>query len=251
MTVWNEADHPRDEEGKFTEKGGGTTSDNDSDSIKMRRRANILYGSDEEYIKKYYGKDRETDDLKRYENIQLDNMRQNVLDKSIETALIKSNNAMFSDSDLERARSFIAKNEGCELNAYQDIANVWTIGYGHTGKVDGKPISAGMKITKEKAEELYRKDFEDHIQPLKKVEVALTNNQKIALASFIYNMGQGTFLRSGIFRRLNAGDFKGAADKFDEYIKAPNPKTKIREVSKGLINRRRREKELFLTPDGE
>lgn len=26
MTIWNEADHPRDDEGKFTYKGGGTSS---------------------------------------------------------------------------------------------------------------------------------------------------------------------------------------------------------------------------------
>ncbi len=26
MAAWNEADHPRDEEGKFTDKGGGTST---------------------------------------------------------------------------------------------------------------------------------------------------------------------------------------------------------------------------------
>ncbi len=49
--------------------------------------------------------------------------------------------------------------------------------------------------------------------------------------------------------KLNAGDIKGAANKFDEYIKVTNPKTGFLEPSQGLINRRKREKELFLTPD--
>lgn len=41
MTTWNEADHPRDNEGKFTYKGGGTsTSSNDE---KMQNRADTLY----------------------------------------------------------------------------------------------------------------------------------------------------------------------------------------------------------------
>ena len=28
----------------------------------------------------------------------------------------------------------IKKFEGCRLTAYADVAGVWTIGYGHTGK---------------------------------------------------------------------------------------------------------------------
>ena len=41
MTNWNEADHPRDDEGKFTYKNGGQQSNEN----KMQNRANILYDS--------------------------------------------------------------------------------------------------------------------------------------------------------------------------------------------------------------
>ncbi len=44
MTNWNEADHPRDAEGKFTFKGGGTTSFGNNEN-KMQQRADILYPS--------------------------------------------------------------------------------------------------------------------------------------------------------------------------------------------------------------
>ena len=42
MTTWNEADHPRDDEGKFTFKNGGV-SNKESYEDKMQRRADILY----------------------------------------------------------------------------------------------------------------------------------------------------------------------------------------------------------------
>jgi len=105
-----------------------------------------------------------------------------------------------------------------------------------------------MKILKEKAEELYRKDFESHSSILKEVTVPLTENQKTVLASFIYNCGVGAF-KTSILDKLNAGDIKGVLAKFDEYIYVTNPKTGKKEPSQGLINRRKREKELFLTPD--
>ena len=250
MAVWNEADHPRDEEGKFTEKGSGSSA-KESYSDKMQRRADILYGSDEEYIKKYYGKGREQNPLKKYEDMELDSLKEKVQEKSIEVAPKVSKNAVFSDDEILKAKKFIHGSEGLRLNAYKDIAGVMTIGYGHTGKVNGKPITEGMRITKEKAEELYRKDFETHIQPLKEIKVPLTSNQKIALSSFIYNVGGKRFKDSNLLKKLNKGDYQGAANEFDIYIKARNPKTGLLEQNKGLINRRKKEKELFLTPDGE
>lgn len=142
--------------------------------------------------------------------------------------------------------------EAFSENAYKTTPNdVWTIGYGHTGNVDGKSITKGMKITKEKAEELYRKDFELHIQPLKEINVPLTSNQKIALASFSFNLGPNGLRNSGIFKRLQEGDYEGAANKFDDYVKQKNRKTDEIVVLKGLVNRRKKEKQLFLTPDGE
>lgn len=107
-----------------------------------------------------------------------------------------------------------------------------------------------MKITKEKAEELYQKDFEKHAAPLKDIKTPLTRNQKIALASLIYNLGPGILEnKKDLRKKLDAGDINGAADEFDKYIHATNKKTGKKEVLQGLVNRRKREKELFLKPD--
>ena len=280
---WNEADHPRDEEGKFTYKNGGVSRSSGSN---IQERADILYPTmkdkkpkinyDNIGLSNYYNKNlsredilyptmkskndnggyienlKEPDLFKRYENNQLDMLKQNAQNKSIETAPRWSNNTKFSDDELKRARIFIQGAEEIRSDAYYPTKNdVLTIGYGHTKEVDGKPITLGMKITKEKAEELYRKDFEEHIAPLKNVEVPLTSNQKIALASFLFNLGPNILSGSELLKKLNAGDYKGASDEMDKYNKQRNKKTGEFEVVRGLVNRRASEKKLFFTPDGE
>ena len=42
----------------------------------------------------------------------------------------------------EKGIGLIKQFEGCKLTAYQDSVGVWTIGYGWTQSVDGKPMSA-------------------------------------------------------------------------------------------------------------
>ena len=52
----------------------------------------------------------------------------------------------YSDTGLQLTKQF----EGLRLDAYQDCAGVWTIGYGHTGR-DVKP---GQRVTPLEAEVL-------------------------------------------------------------------------------------------------
>ena len=47
---------------------------------------------------------------------------------------------------------FIKRWEGLELEAYKDIAGIWTIGYGHTARSGNPPTPvAGMKISADEA----------------------------------------------------------------------------------------------------
>ena len=227
-----------------------TSSPQLDDEEKMKQRANILYGNDEEYMKKYYGENRNADIIKRFQNRELDKLNENIQEKAKQIELIKSNNYHFSDDEIKKARIFIQGEEKFMEEAYLPTPNdVWTIGYGHTGKVDGKEITSGMKITKEKAGELYRKDFEIHIKPLKEIQVPLTSNQKIALASFSFNLGPNGLRNSSIFKNLQMGDYKAAAECFDKYVGQRNRQTGKVEILRGLVSRRKKEKELFLTPD--
>ncbi len=71
--------------------------------------------------------------------------------------------------------------EGLRLNAYQDKACVWTIGYGHTSSA-GKPIvKKGMCITQGQAEEIICKDlkqFEKAIEEAVTVKLTDVNSSR-------------------------------------------------------------------------
>lgn len=58
----------------------------------------------------------------------------------------------------DSGQNFIVQEEGERLTAYQDSVGIWTIGVGHTGWVDAKPVSRGMAISKDKSREILQAD---------------------------------------------------------------------------------------------
>jgi len=133
-------------------------------------------------------------------------------------------------------KDLIKEAEGLELKAYLCPANVWTIGYGHTGD----DVWPGLVITLAEAEALLTKDlkrFEGYID--KYVKVPLTQNQFDALVSFVYNIGAQAFIESTLLKKLNAGDYEGAAAQFPRWNKAKG------KVLAGLVKRREKELKLF------
>ncbi|XUY29785.1 lysozyme [Agrobacterium sp. rho-8.1] len=132
--------------------------------------------------------------------------------------------------------------EGCELTAYLCPANVPTIGYGTTKGL--KRADVGRKtITEAEATRLLLEDvarFEKAVDKL--VKVTLTDNQRGALVSFTYNLGEGNFGSSTLLKKVNAGDFKAAQLEFAKWDKAGG------KVLAGLTRRRAAEAKLFGTP---
>ena len=142
----------------------------------------------------------------------------------------------------DKGIALIKQFEGCKLTAYQDSVGVWTIGYGWTQPVDGKPIRAGMTIKQETAERLLKTglvSYENDVSRL--VKVNLTQGQFDALVSFTYNLGVRSLSTSTLLRKLNAGDYAGAADEFLRWNKAGG------KVLNGLTRRREAERALFLS----
>ncbi|TOY98077.1 muraminidase [Escherichia coli] len=142
----------------------------------------------------------------------------------------------------EKGIALIKEFEGCKLTAYQDSVGVWTIGYGWTQPVDGKPIRAGMTIKQETAERLLKTglvSYESDVSRL--VKVSLTQGKFDALVSFTYNLGARSLSTSTLLRKLNAGDYAGAADEFLRWNKAGG------KVLNGLTRRREAERALFLS----
>lgn len=101
-----------------------------------------------------------------------------------------------SDTLIKKLKEF----EGLRLVAYKPTkAERWyTIGYGHSAG----DVRAGMRITKEKAEELLRRDLffvEKFVNGIPKVR---TQGQFDALVSFAYNLGVGKLKSSTLLKKI-------------------------------------------------
>ena len=137
--------------------------------------------------------------------------------------------------------------EGLRLNAYKDIAGVWTIGYGSTYYASGNAIKPGDKLVNtECAEDLLKVTLTAFERTVNRVvTVPLTQNQYDALVCFHFNTGE--LASSTLLRKLNAGDYAGAAAEFLVWNKITDPETKEKVVSDTLVKRRAKEQKLFLT----
>lgn len=132
--------------------------------------------------------------------------------------------------------SLIEKFEGFSSEPYICPAGKPTIGFGSTFYEDGTPVKMTDKpITKERARELVRWYCETQI---KYPRDDLSNDQKAAVCSLIFNIGQGAFDRSKCKKAIIAGDWAEAHRQWD-WITANG------KVLPGLVIRRQKEKKLF------
>ncbi|OXL40022.1 muraminidase [Enterobacter mori] len=136
--------------------------------------------------------------------------------------------------------ALIKQYEGLRLTTYKDAVGIPTIGYGHVEN----PVPPGgtRTISAEAAEQLLREDlqrFEHDVNNMLTVEV--TQNQFDALVSFTFNLGPANLQSSTLLRKVNSGDFDGAADEFLKWNHAGG------QVLAGLTARRNAEKSLFLS----
>ena len=152
---------------------------------------------------------------------------------------------IFSMATIRISKAGINKikvHEALKLYPYQDVAGIWTIGYGHVIKPDEQHLKIGAPITEDYAEELLKEDIavaEKAVNDL--VKAPLTGNQYDALVSFVYNVGINAFEHSTMLSKINQGDYEGAAEEFPRWKYSGG-----KEVA-GLLARRAREQNLFLT----
>lgn len=135
----------------------------------------------------------------------------------------------------ESTLDYITKEEGFKNKAYKDSKGLLTIGVGHLIKADEQHLVSAT-LTDEQVKELLRSDLRWCSEAVESsIKVPLTQKQFDALYSLCFNIGEGAFRKSTVVKRLNAGDYKGAADAIEMWNKPAV-----------LINRRKREKALFL-----
>ena len=131
--------------------------------------------------------------------------------------------------------------ESCRLVAYQDIRGIWTLGWGHTGP----EVCEGLTWTQDQADAQLLADVQSSVAAVNAdVTVPLTQDEFDALVDFAFNCGNTALRNSTLLKKLNAGDYTGAANEFDRWDKAAG------QVIAGLLRRRQKETDLFNTPDG-
>lgn len=131
----------------------------------------------------------------------------------------------------QRAVAFVREHEGCRLDAYQDSALVWTIGYGHTGP----EVHPGLRISPRQAEIYLKADLATAGARLGKVVKAeaiagLNECQYAALLSFVFNLGANADWT--IWKRLDAGELDDVPVQMARFVFAGGRKLR------GLVNRR-------------
>lgn len=134
--------------------------------------------------------------------------------------------------------SHIMQWEGKRLVAYQDVAGIWTIGYGHTTAAGIPRVREGMRISDKEAEDILKADlrkFEDRVSRL--IKVPLTDNQFAVLVSFDFNTG--ALHKSTLLKKLNAGDYDAVPAELMKWVNAGGKRVQ------GLVNRRAAEAGLW------
>ncbi len=125
--------------------------------------------------------------------------------------------------------------EKCRLIAYQDGGGVWTIGWGHTGP----EVVEGLEWSQKHADGVLEADVEKSTEVVaENVSVPVNQHQFDALVSFEFNTG--ALVGSTLLRKLNAGDYAGAAAEFGN-----GWDTAGGVFVQGLKNRRMAEQALF------
>ena len=129
----------------------------------------------------------------------------------------------------------VTQHEGIRFNAYLDIAGIPTICVGSTSNV-----KMGMRASQAECERRLRTDMNYAEHAVKQcVRARITQNQYDALASLVFNIGGSAFCKSTLVRKLNSGDYAGAAREFPRWSYAAG------KYSEGLNKRRLAEQAVF------
>lgn len=124
----------------------------------------------------------------------------------------------------------------------KDGTQLYSIGLGHQIQPNESYLMTAL-LNDEQVLEIFKKDIEGIRSSMNKViKVPINKNQQLALLSLRYNIGGPAFDKSTLLRRLNEGNFNDAAMRFAEWRLSEG------KINQGLVNRRERERQLFVKP---
>lgn len=127
--------------------------------------------------------------------------------------------------------------EGRSLVAYMDPVGIPTICDGYT-----HGVKMGDVATPKQCDQLTRQEAAKALAVVDgSVDRQLPAGVRVALTSFVYNVGPGNYQRSTLLRKLRAGDYVGACNELPKWVYAGGRKLR------GLERRRQAEKEICLS----
>jgi lysozyme len=146
------------------------------------------------------------------------------------------------------AVEFVKAHEGCKLAAYEDVAGVVTVGYGHVA-LGMKP---GQTITQSLADIYLQGDLETAARGVctqlsEPVLQNLTDNQYAALISFVFNEGPNP--KATLWKVLNARNHDAVPGELARWVYVSDQKTGKKVKVQGLVNRRAAETVLWSTAE--
>ncbi len=132
--------------------------------------------------------------------------------------------------------------EGYYSKPYLCPGGVWTIGFGTIRYPNGVRVTKYDKeCTREQAEQwLHHELLKAEQAVIRYTTVFLNDQQRAALASFVYNLGSGAFRASTLLKRINAVEWYDVPYQLSRWNKAGG------RVLNGLVRRRVAEADLWL-----
>lgn len=135
------------------------------------------------------------------------------------------------------AIGLVAAWEGRSLVAYVDPVGIPTICDGYTHGVKPGDVAAP-----ERCDALTEQEVRKALAVVdRSVPQPLPDGVRVALASFVYNVGPGAFGGSTLVRKLRAGDLAGACNQLPRWVYAGGKKLR------GLERRREAERQICLS----
>ena len=134
---------------------------------------------------------------------------------------------------------FVPAYEGTVNEAYLDPIGIPTICTGHTGGV-----KLGMRLSDAECALLLSQDLGIALRAVDSLVTApMTDGQRAAYASFVFNIGARKFRTSTMLRKANAYDRSGSCAEFDRWMYAGGRDCRIRlNNCIGLVDRRSTER---------
>lgn len=135
------------------------------------------------------------------------------------------------------AIGLVAAWEGRSLLAYADPVGIPTICEGYT-----QGVKLGDVATPERCDALTEQEVRRALSVVdRSVNYPLPDEVRVALSSFVYNVGAGAYAKSTLLRKLQAKDIAGACRELDRWVYAGSKKLR------GLERRRQAERQLCLS----